>query len=153
MNDYIPLRDYKLVKFTKDDIENIKRIKSYSNRNCRNKIETSYITQVLKNFDFGIAYFRTEILKNNIIKYRPCVFACIKFQENGQLFLSLICAVKNDDKLGTKILNELFIFAKYKGYNKITLECDKNKVNFYKKFEFIEDIKLDDKLISMTKNI
>lgn len=112
MNEFIPLKDYKLITFTKDDIENIKRIKTYSKRNCRNKIETTYITQVLKNFDFGIAYFRTEILNNNVSKIRPCAFACIKFQENGNLFLLLICALKNDDKLGTNILNELFIFAK-----------------------------------------
>jgi hypothetical protein len=153
MNEFIPLKDYKLITFTKDDIENIKRIKTYSKRNCRNKIETTYITQVLKNFDFGIAYFRTEILNNNVSKIRPCAFACIKFQENGNLFLLLICALKNDDKLGTNILNELFIFAKKNRYNKITLECNKDNVNFYKKFNFIEDIILNNNLISMTKNI
>lgn len=134
MNEFIPLKDYKLITFTKDDIENIKRIKTYSKRNCRNKIETTYITQVLKNFDFGIAYFRTEILNNNVSKIRPCAFACIKFQENGNLFL-------------------LLIFAKKNRYNKITLECNKDNVNFYKKFNFIEDIILNNNLISMTKNI
>ena len=36
MNEFIPLKDYKLIIFTKDDIQNIKRIKIYSKRNCRN---------------------------------------------------------------------------------------------------------------------
>ena len=65
----------------------------------------------------------------------------------------MICALKNDDKLGTNILNELFIFAKKNRYNKITLECNKDNVNFYKKFNFIEDIILNNNLISMTKDI
>lgn len=151
MSDFIPQKDYKLVEFTKDDKETIKRIKEYSIRNCRKKVETSYITYTLNNFDYGIAYFRTEILKiNKSIKNRPCVFACVKYQENNKLLLLLICSIKTNDNLGTKMLNEVFTFAKNKGYTKITLECDESNVNFYKKFKFVEDGITDDEMVSMT---
>ena len=65
MNYFIPQKYYKLVEFTKDDKDTLKIIKDYSICNCRKKISTSYITLTLNNFDYGIAYFRTEILKIN----------------------------------------------------------------------------------------
>ena len=100
-------KDYKLIEFTKDDKDTIKRIKDYSIRNCRKKISTSYITLTLNNFDYGIVYFRSEILKiNKSVKNRPCVFACVKFQQNGKIYLSLICAIQNNDNIGTKMLND-----------------------------------------------
>jgi hypothetical protein len=153
-NEFTPQNDYKLVEFTKNDKETIKRVRDYSIRNCRKKIETSYITDVLNNFDYGIAYFRTEILKkNNLVKNRPCVFACVKYQENNKLFLLLICSIQNNDNLGTKILNEIFSFAKNKGCAEIYLECNESNINFYKKFQFVENNKTDDEMISMTKYI
>lgn len=152
--DIIPHKDYKIIEFTKDDKDVIKRIKTYSIRNCRKEITTKYITLTLNNFDYGISYFRTEILiKDKSVKIRPCAFACLKYQENNILYLLLICSIHNNDNLGTKILNEIFIFAKTKGYKKITLECDEKNVSFYNKFNFIEDGKTDDDMISMTKNI
>lgn len=108
----------------------------------------------MKNFDYGISYFRTEIFKkDNSVKIRPCAFACVKYQENNILYLLLLCSIHNEDNLGTKILNEIFIFAKTKGYKKISLECDEKNISFYNKFDFIEDGKSNDDMISMTKNI
>jgi hypothetical protein len=154
MNEIIPVKDYKLVEFTKDDKDIIKRIKEYSIRNCRKEISTKYITSTLNNFDYGISYFRTEILKKtNSIKNRPCAFACVKYQENDKLCLLLICSIQNDDKLGTQILNEVFSFAKNKGFAKITLECDEKNVKFYSKFNFNEDGNTSDDMVSMTKNL
>ena len=65
----------------------------------------------------------------------------------------LICSIQTDDNLGTKILNKVFLFAKNKGCYKITLECDKININFYKKFNFTEDGDIDDNMTSMTKFI
>ena len=109
-NNFIAKNDYKLINFTKNDTEIVKRIKDYAKRNCREQINTSYITSTLQNFDYGISYFRTEILtKDNSEKNRPCTFVCIKHIDNKILFIMLICAIKNNDNLGTKILDNLFI--------------------------------------------
>lgn len=154
MSDFIPSKDYKLVDFTKKDTETIKRIKDYSVRNCRKLINKSYITQTLDNFDYGLAYFRSERLKiNNSIKNRPCAFACVKYEENDILYLSLIYSIQNNDSLGTKILNEVFSFAKHKGSKLISLECDETNINFYKKFNFIEKGLNKDDMMTMTKYI
>ena len=59
MNDFIPQTDYNFIKFTKDQKDIVKRIKEYSNRNCRNLINKRYISSCLTNFDIGFAYFRT----------------------------------------------------------------------------------------------
>jgi hypothetical protein len=67
--------------------------------------------------------------------------------------LLLICSIQNDDKLGTQILNEVFSFAKNKGFAKITLECDEKNVKFYSKFNFNEDGNTSDDMVSMTKNL
>jgi hypothetical protein len=151
MNDYEALMDYKLIEFAKINIDIVKRIKDYSIRNCRKIISSKYITYTLHNFDYGLAYFRTEILnKTNEHKNRPCAFACVKFVDEN-LFLLLICSVKNNDHLGTKILQEVFNLAKRKGIYKILLECNSDNVNFYKKFNFIEEDTNNEKIIQMIK--
>lgn len=153
-NNFIAKNDYKLINFTKSDAIIIKRIKDYAKRNCREQINTSYITSTLQNFDYGISYFRTEILtKDNSEKNRPCAFVCIKNIDNKIMFIMLICSIKNNDNLGTKILENLFIYAKNNGYTTINLECNKSLVKFYKKHNFIELNKLDDDMIVMTKII
>lgn len=74
--DIIPNKDYKLIKFTKDNQDIVKRIKTYAIRNCRKEITTT-----LNNFYYGISYFRTEILmKDKSVRNIPCAFACIKYQ-------------------------------------------------------------------------
>lgn len=60
--DFIPQKDYKLSEFTKEQKDIVKRIKEHSNRNCRKAIDASYITKTLNDFDYGLAYFRSEIL-------------------------------------------------------------------------------------------
>ena len=71
-NNFIAKNEYKILNFTKNDTEIVKRIKDYAKRNCREQINTSYITSTLQNFDYGISYFRTEILtKDNSEKNRP----------------------------------------------------------------------------------
>jgi hypothetical protein len=37
-SDFIPHKDYKLVSFTIEEKDIVKRIKVYANRNCRNQI-------------------------------------------------------------------------------------------------------------------
>ena len=61
-NQFTPQNDYNLIEFTKEQKDIVKRIKDYSHRNCRQMIQTKYITHCLQNFDIGFAYFRTEIL-------------------------------------------------------------------------------------------
>ncbi len=155
MNTYfIAEKDYKLVEFTKEQKDIVKRVKEYSNRNCRNAIEKSFITKTLNNFDYGLAYFRTEILKaNSLIKERPCAFACIKKQDNDTLILMLICAIQNTEKIGTKILNNVFDYAKNNKFIKILLECNEKNKSFYKKFDFKDEVLIDNDLFIMTKYI
>lgn len=156
-DDFTAKKDYKLTTFTKNDAIIIKRIKEYSKRNCRKQIETSYITNVLNNFDFGYSFFRTEILnKDNTEKNRPCAFACIKYNEknnNKTIFLMLICSIKNMDNLGSNILFNIFEHAKNKDFKYIRLECNRSVINFYKKHKFIEIEKLENDMISMIKTI
>jgi hypothetical protein len=153
-SDFIAQKDYNLIKFNKEQKDIIKRVKDYSFRNCRTEILQTYITKVLNTFDFGFVYFRTEILIiNKSVKNRPCAFACVQDFGNNTLYLSLICAIQNNDDLGTKILNEVILFAEANGYNKIVLECDEKLINFYKKFDFVDEKIVDDDMHYMIKNI
>ena len=141
-SNYIPQKDI------------IKRVKEYAFRNCRTDIQQSYITMTLNMFDFGFAYFRTEILtKNKSVKNRPCAFACVQNEGNNTLYLLLICSIHNNDDLGTKILNEVISFAQANSYNKITLECDKKLIIFYEKFNFTDEKIIEDEMHYMVKII
>ena len=152
--DFIPQKDYKLIEFTKEQKDVVKRVKEYSNRNCRKGIETSYITKTLNIFDYGLAYFRSEMLKvNRAVKNRPCAFACIKKQDGETLILMLICTIQNMDKLGTKLLNDVFDYAKNNKFVKILLECDENNRTFYEKFDFKDEGLTSDDLFIMVKYI
>jgi len=53
-NNFIAKNDYKLINFTKNDTKIVKRIKDYAKCNCREQINTSYITSTIQNFDYGI---------------------------------------------------------------------------------------------------
>ncbi len=135
MNDFIPLKDYILFDFTKNNIDIVKRIKEYSIRNCRKHIKTKYITNTLNNFNYRYVYYRTEIV-NNINKSRPCAFVCFRFIDDSTIHIDLICSIKTNDKLGSNLLNEVFKYAKNNNYKKITLNCDVSIMEFYKKFGF-----------------
>jgi hypothetical protein len=65
----------------------------------------------------------------------------------------LICSIKNNDNLGTKLLENIFLYAKNKAYNEIRLECDKSLIKFYKKHNFIDVEKLENDMIIMSKTI
>jgi hypothetical protein len=63
----------------------------------------------------------------------------------------LICAINSEDKLGTKILNDIISYAKNKNYEKIMLDCDENKKKFYEKFGFVEQELNLNKVVIITK--
>lgn len=152
MNEFIPQKDYNFIKFTKEQKDIVKRIKDYSDRNCRKIINKRYITSCLTNFDYGFAYFRTEILKvDNSIKNRPCAFACIRKEYDGILFLQIICAIQNMDKLGTRLLNDIFEFAIKNNYIQIILESNQQNKSFYEKYNFKESGMTDENLYIMAK--
>ena len=135
-SDFIPHKDYKLISFTKEEKNIVKRVKEYANRNCR----TEFITKSLNELDYGFAYFRTEILMfDQSVKIRPCAFACVKKQDDEALTLLLICTIQNMDKLGTKLLNNVFEYARENKFIKIFLECNESNIDFYTKFDFINE--------------
>jgi hypothetical protein len=153
-SEFIPHKDYKLVSFTKEEKDIVKRIKEYANRNCRKVIQKSFITKSLNELDYGFAYFRTEILKiDQSVKYRPCAFACVKKEKNNILNLILICTIQNMDKLGTKLLNDVFEYAKKNKFIKILLECNEYNKKFYAKFDFTNEGLTSDELFIMVKYI
>lgn len=184
-SDFIPQKDYKLILFNKEQKEIIKRIKKYvlrnrrnlrnlrnykKCRNCRNDITQSYITKILNKFDYGFAFFRSEILKiNNSLKNIPCAFACIQIYDNITLYLLLIYSIHNNDNdndidididknicadnLDEKILNEIINYAKKNNYKKILLESDEKLVKFYEKYGFICDRIVWDDMHFMIKYI
>jgi hypothetical protein len=153
-SDFIPHKDYKLISFTKEEKNIVKRIKEYANRNCRKVIQKSFITKSLNELDYGFAYFRTEILKfDQSVKIRPCAFACVKKEKNNILNLLLICTIQNMDKLGTKLLNNVFEYAKENKFIKIFLECNESNIDFYTKFDFINEGFTNDELFIMVKHV
>jgi len=153
-SDFIAQKDYNLIKFNKEQKDIIKRVKEYAFRNCRTEILQTYITKTLNMFDYGFAYFRTEILTiNKSVKNRPCAFACVQDFGNNTLYLLLVCSIHNNDDLGTKILNEVILFAQTNGYNKITLEFDEKLINFYEKFNFTDEKIIEDEMHYMIKII
>jgi len=152
MSDVIPQKDYKTLKFTKNDKDIIKRIKDYAIRNCRNEVTQFYITKTLNLFDFGISYFRTEILKiNKSIKTRPCAFACVQKLSDNKLYLLLVCSIHNNDELGKKIMNEILLYSMENNFIEISLECDEKLIDFYKKFGFVEEKIVEDDMHYMVK--
>jgi len=149
-SDFIPHKDYKLISFTKEEKNIVKRIKEYANRNCR----TEFITKSLNELDYGFAYFRTEILKfDQSVKIRPCAFVCVKKQDDEALTLLLICTIQNMDKLGTKLLNNVFEYAKENKFIKIFLECNESNIAFYTKFDFINEGYISEELFIMVKYV
>jgi hypothetical protein len=153
-SDFIPYKDYKYMEFVKNEKDTIKRIKTYSIRNCRKEIQTEYITKTLLNFDYGFSYFRTEQLKiNNEKKVRPCAFACLSKIDNTKVILLLICAIKTMDKLGTKLLNDVIKFCIKNNFESIILECVENNREFYEKNGFIFKKIVNDELLLMEKKI
>jgi hypothetical protein len=153
-SDFIPYKDYKLVSFTKEEKNIVKRVKEYANRNCRKIIQKSFITKSLNELDYGFAYFRTEILKSDqSVKYRPCAFACVKKEKNNILNLLLICTIQNMDKLGTKLLKDVFEYAKENKFIKILLECNESNIDFYTKFDFINEGYISEEMFIMVKHI
>lgn len=154
ISDFIPHKDYKLVSFTKEEKDIVKRIKEYANGNCRKVIQKSFITKSLNELDYGFAYFRTEILNiDQSVKNHPCAFACIKKQDDEVLNLLLICTIQNMDKLGTKLLKDVFEYAKENKFIKILLECNESNIDFYTKFDFINEGFTNDNLFIMVKHI
>lgn len=153
-SDFIPYKDYKLVSFTKEEKNIVKRVKEYANRNCRKVIQKSFITKSLNELDYGFAYFRTEILKSDqSVKYRPCAFACVKKEKNNILNLLLICTIQNMDKLGTKLLKDVFEYARENKFIKILLECNESNSAFYTKFDFINEGYISEEMLIMVKHI
>lgn len=153
-SDFIPYKDYKLVSFTKEEKNIVKRVKEYANRNCRKVIQKSFITKSLNELDYGFAYFRTEILKSDqSVKYRPCAFACVKKQDDEALTLLLICTIQNMDKLGTKLLKDVFEYARENKFIKILLECNESNSAFYTKFDFINQGYISEEMLIMVKHI
>ena len=88
---------------------------------------------------------------NRSVKNRPCAFACMKIEKNNVLTLMLICTIQNIDKLGTKILNNVFEYSKNHQFTKLLLECDENNKKFYSKFDFIDEGMISDELFIMAK--
>ena len=76
---------------------------------------------------------------NRVVKNRPCAFAYIKKQDDETLILMLICAIQNMDKLGTKLLNDVFDYAKNNKFVKILLDYDENNRIFYAKINFKDE--------------
>lgn len=86
-------------------------------------------------------------------KIRPCAFGCIQNQTNEILYLLLICSVKNEDNLGTKIMEQIILYAKNNGHLKITLECDEKNISFYEKFGFVNEGIINNDMNYMIKKI
>jgi len=87
------------------------------------------------------------------VKYRPCAFACVKKQDDEALTLLLICTIQNIDKLGTKLLKDVFEYAKENKFIKILLECNESNIDFYTKFDFINEGFTNDNLFIMIKHV
>ena len=57
------------------------------------------------------------------------------------------------DKLGTKLLNNVFEYAKENKFIKIFLECNESNIAFYTKFDFINEGFTNDELFIMVKHV
>ncbi len=87
------------------------------------------------------------------VKYRPCAFACVKKQDDEALTLLLICTIQNMDKLGTKLLKDVFEYARKNKFIKILLECNESNSAFYTKFDFINEGYISEEMLIMVKHI
>lgn len=57
------------------------------------------------------------------------------------------------DKLGTKLLNDVFEYARVNKFIKILLECNESNIDFYTQFDFINEGFTNDNLFIMVKHI
>jgi hypothetical protein len=133
-----------LNKFNKYDTETIEILKKRAEHNCRGLVDKTYVYNSLKKTDIGF-YFH--------IKDIPVAFICVNMVNDEELNIPLICSIKNNNNLGSELINLVFEYAKSNKYTKITLECDTIYEKFYKKFGFYITKRLMMDFIYMTKNI
>ena len=118
---------YKLVEFDKNNKSLIEILKKYSKINCRNELDTGYISASLAKTDVGFYFYNND---------KPLAFICVQVMREERLHIILICSVQNTDKLGSRLLNIISEYAQREKYKSITLECDNKLEKFYKKFGF-----------------
>lgn len=107
-------------------------------------MDIAYVTSSLQKVDIGFSFYEKNI---------PIAFICSDVVNDKKLHISIICSIKNNNNLGSRLLNKLFEYAKNNHYKLITLECDDKLEKFYKKFGFFVSQRLELDFISMDKNI
>lgn len=132
------------IEFNKNNKNLLNVLKKYHKINCRNELDAGYVEISLNKSDIGFSFYDKEI---------PIAFVCIKKENETKLHIMLICSIKNNNNLGSKLLKKVFEYAKKNGYKMITLECDNKLVNFYKKFNFNVFKKLEMDFVDMVKII
>ncbi len=158
------IKNYQHVTFDKQNKDIINRIKKYGYRNCKKDIIRTWITESIKNFDIGFAYFNTEIIETknnegNIVtteKYRPCAYLIIEKISNVKVHLSLLCSLSTTEHLGTKLLDMLFKYCNDNNYKTISLDSINAKTTrFYTNKGFIikPSIKKLISTVHMEKNL
>jgi len=136
--------EFKLIEFNKNNLNLINILLKYSRRNCRDELDKGYVMTCLKNVDIGFSF---------CIKNIPFGFICVNTMNNEELHISIICTVKNNNNLGSKLLDIVFQHAKQNNYKLITLECDEKLEQFYKKFGFFVANRLELDFLDMAKKI
>lgn len=136
--------EFRLIEFSKNNLNLIDILIKYSKRNCRDELDKGYITTCLKNVDIGFSFY---------IKNIPFGFICISIMNDEELHISIICTIKNNNNLGSKLLEIAFQHAKQNNYKLITLECDDKLEQFYKKFGFSVTNRLELDFLDMAKKI
>lgn len=138
--------EYKLIEFNKNNLNLLDILLKYYKKNCRDELDKNYVSTCLKNTDIGFSFY----VKNVPFGFG---FVCINIMNSEELHISIICTVKTNNNLGSKLLNIVFQHAKQNNYKLITLECDEKLEIFYKKFGFFMTNKLGLDFIDMAKNI
>ena len=111
------------------------------------------VSGVAFGFLIWLIYFKEKPqVYSVVVGYLPALNALL----NGLSVMCLIkglLAIKNKDKLGSKILEKIYEYALHNDIKNITLECDKSVIKFYEKHGFIETGKLENNMFSMIKTL
>ncbi|MDH5612277.1 MAG: GNAT family N-acetyltransferase [Gammaproteobacteria bacterium] len=65
--------------------------------------------------------------------------ACARLKPDGQIGRMAVLSNYRNQGIGTKLLSIVISHAKNSGYNMVYLHAQKQAINFYRKFEFIEN--------------
>lgn len=108
---------------------------------CRGDVSPVYIKKALKVFDNGILYMKGNMIAGLCIwKVVDESISIEGFPVSKFMYIYLYCTMENNEKLGSKIMNDVENYCIRQGIQRIELEPTELSAGFYTKMGFVHVI-------------